>query len=187
MPGPGKRRRFGLVALLIVCLGIAAVIVVLRLLRDIEDADDYVRRARSRAEIERMMLALMEYFNEFSDYPPGGMDLDDDGDLDDAGEDLRPRRWRRGAPQGRRLVAGGDRHEFALSTFSPLHNSPGSTASNSSALNTCRIGICGMEASPSPIHRGSTRPGRPTTRNGALPHICQHRTSGSITGTMPPT
>jgi len=43
---------------------------------------------RTKAEIDRMIMALTEYFNEFSAYPPGGVDLNDDGNLDDPGDSL---------------------------------------------------------------------------------------------------
>ena len=49
---------------------------------------DRVGSARTKAEIDTLMLALMEYDNEFFGHPPGGRDLNDDGDLDDAGEDF---------------------------------------------------------------------------------------------------
>lgn len=73
-------------ALLIVIV-LAAVLAVL-CLRGLCPQKHPMADRHSRHEIDRMMLALMEYFNEFSDYPPGGTDLNDDGDLDDPGEDF---------------------------------------------------------------------------------------------------
>jgi len=46
------------------------------------------RRAQTKGEIAKMMIALEGHFLDFDAYPPGGTDLNDDGDLDDAGEDL---------------------------------------------------------------------------------------------------
>ncbi len=43
---------------------------------------------RTRVEIDNLMMALTEYHNQFDAYPPGGTDLNDDGDLDDPGEDV---------------------------------------------------------------------------------------------------
>jgi hypothetical protein len=47
-----------------------------------------VPRARVKADIDNLMMALTEYHNQFAAYPPGGTDLNDDGDLDDPGEGL---------------------------------------------------------------------------------------------------
>ena len=85
----GGRRGFTLIELLVV-MGIMLVLAGM-LLGGIAAARKYVKRASTRAEIDRMMIALTEYFNEFSAYPPGGMDTsgNDDGNLDNnAGDEL---------------------------------------------------------------------------------------------------
>ena len=74
------QRAFTLIELLVV-MGIMLVLAGL-LLGGIAAARKYVQRASTRAEIDRMMIALTEYFNEFSAYPPGGFDSIDDGNLD---------------------------------------------------------------------------------------------------------
>ncbi|KPJ55518.1 MAG: hypothetical protein AMS16_04140 [Planctomycetes bacterium DG_58] len=82
----GGRRGFTLIELLVV-MGIMLVLAGL-LLGGIAAARKYVKRASTRAEIDRMMIAMTEYFNEFSAYPPGGTDLNDNGVLGDiAGEE----------------------------------------------------------------------------------------------------
>ncbi len=48
----------------------------------------YVPRAATKTEIDSLTVAATEYFHEFAAYPPGGADLNDDGDLDDPGEDF---------------------------------------------------------------------------------------------------
>ena len=59
------------------------------LLTGIMAANRAVSRARCQTEITNMMMALQEYFNQFSDYPPGGTDSQDDGNLDNnPGDDL---------------------------------------------------------------------------------------------------
>lgn len=82
-----NRRAFTLIELLVV-IGIMLTLAGL-LLGGIAAARKYVQRARTKTEIDRMILALTEYFNEFGAYPPGGTDSQDDGNLDnDAGDDL---------------------------------------------------------------------------------------------------
>jgi len=46
------------------------------------------KRAETKVEMAKMTLALEQHFLDFDAYPPGGVDLNDDGDLDDPGEDL---------------------------------------------------------------------------------------------------
>ena len=46
------------------------------------------RRAETKVEITKMTMALEQHFLDFDAYPPGGVDLNDDGDLDDPSEDL---------------------------------------------------------------------------------------------------
>lgn len=86
MTGHPSRRAFTLIELLVV-MGIMLVLAGL-LLTGISAARRHVQRARTRTEIDRMMMALTEYFNEFSNYPPGGTDSNDNGVLGDvAGEE----------------------------------------------------------------------------------------------------
>ncbi|HUW55703.1 MAG TPA: type II secretion system protein [Planctomycetota bacterium] len=83
MTGHGSRRAFTLIELLVV-MGIMLVLAGL-LLTGISAARRHVQRARTRAEIDRMMMALTEYYNEFDKYPPGGTDSNDNGVLGDIG------------------------------------------------------------------------------------------------------
>jgi prepilin-type N-terminal cleavage/methylation domain-containing protein len=86
MDGRTHRRAFTIIELLVV-MGIILVLAGL-LLQGISAARRYVQRARTQIEITNMMTALSEYFNEFSDYPPGGTDDGDDGKLDGPSDDV---------------------------------------------------------------------------------------------------
>jgi prepilin-type N-terminal cleavage/methylation domain-containing protein len=87
MDARARRRGFTLIELLVV-MGIILLLAAL-LLTGITAARRYVQRARVKADIDRMMMAMTEYYNEFADYPPGGTDVGDNGNLDaDGGDDL---------------------------------------------------------------------------------------------------
>ena len=87
MHGRARRGAFTIIELLVV-LTIILVLAGL-LLAGIMAANRAVSRARCQTEITNMMMALQEYFNQFSDYPPGGTDSQDDGNLDNnPGDDL---------------------------------------------------------------------------------------------------
>jgi len=87
MDGRTDRRAFTIIELLVV-MGIILILAGL-LLQGISAARRYVQRVRTQTEITNMMIALSEYFNQFSDYPPGGTDVGDDGNLDnDPGDDV---------------------------------------------------------------------------------------------------
>ena len=77
MRGRTGRRAFTLIELLVVMT--IMLILASLLLVGIAAAQKYVRRAKTKTEIDRMIMALTEYFNEFDDYPPGGTDADDNG------------------------------------------------------------------------------------------------------------
>jgi prepilin-type N-terminal cleavage/methylation domain-containing protein len=80
-----KPRAFTLIELLVV-IAIIGVLAGL-LLTAIAGAQRTVRRAKTKAEIDNMMMALTEYYNEFANYPPGGVDVGDDGFLDNNASD----------------------------------------------------------------------------------------------------
>ncbi len=82
-----RLKGFTLIELLVVM----TIIMVLAglLLAGIAAARRYVNRARTKTEIDNMMMAMTEYNNEFGNFPPGGKDVGDDGFLDNAaGDDL---------------------------------------------------------------------------------------------------
>jgi prepilin-type N-terminal cleavage/methylation domain-containing protein len=59
------------------------------LLVGISAAKRYVQRQATRMEIQFMMTGLVAYYDEMGDYPPGGTDIGDEGNLDnDPGDDL---------------------------------------------------------------------------------------------------
>ncbi len=80
------RRGFSLIELLVVMTLI--LILTGLLMSHITSIKIGARRAQTKAEIAKMMIALEEHLLDFDAYPPGGTDLNDDGDLDDPGEDL---------------------------------------------------------------------------------------------------
>jgi prepilin-type N-terminal cleavage/methylation domain-containing protein len=80
MHGRTRHGAFTIIELLVV-LTIILVLAGL-LLTGIMAANRAVTRARCRTEITNMMMALQEYFNQFADYPTGGVDSMDDGNLD---------------------------------------------------------------------------------------------------------
>ena len=45
------------------------------------------RKAITSDDIQNLMTALITYYGDFGAYPPGGMDLNDNGNLDDPGDD----------------------------------------------------------------------------------------------------
>jgi hypothetical protein len=84
-PKKNQRRTF-----LIVLLSVGGAFIVYEMLPVLLNVDspDSIYRLRTKVEIDRLTVALMEYYNDFGAYPPGGKDLNDDGDLDDPGEDF---------------------------------------------------------------------------------------------------
>jgi len=79
-----NRRGFTLIELLVV-MGIVLVLAGM-LLTGISAAKKYVARARTKAMIDSLGLALGAYKEEFGSFPPGGLDSNEDGDCDDGGE-----------------------------------------------------------------------------------------------------
>ena len=67
MRGRTGRRAFTLIELLVVMT--IMLILASLLLVGIAAAQKYVRRAKTKTEIDRMIMALTEYFNEFNDFP----------------------------------------------------------------------------------------------------------------------
>ncbi len=87
LKAPSLSRGFTLIELLVV-IAIIGVLAGL-LLAAVTGAQNAMRKARVKVEIDNMMMALTEYYNEFGTYPPGGTDVGGDGFLDNnASDDL---------------------------------------------------------------------------------------------------
>ncbi len=70
----------------LLALFVLVLVVVGWLLLDIQGPRVHTVVGRQKGELDNLMMALTEYHNQFAAYPPGGTDLNDDGDLDDPGE-----------------------------------------------------------------------------------------------------
>jgi len=91
-PPPPHRSGTSPTAIILTCVGIVVVVggvlLIGALLAARAKAKDFVRRAEMQYTIENLSVALEAYKTEFGVYPPGGVDADEDGDLDDPGDDL---------------------------------------------------------------------------------------------------
>ena len=86
MSGRVDRRGFTLIELLVV-MGIIITLASM-LLVGISAARKYVQRASTKTMIDNLGMALQAYKTEFGVYPPGGVDVADDGNLfNTAGDD----------------------------------------------------------------------------------------------------
>lgn len=79
-------RRSGRVLTMLVLILIVGALVAFLLIGERPVGHRATPRSRTKGEIDNLMMALTEYHNQFGAYPPGGVDLNDDGDLDDPGE-----------------------------------------------------------------------------------------------------
>ena len=81
-----RRSRNALIVVVVIL--IAAAMLAGLFYAGVKAARRQVNRAHTETTISSLMMALLEYHAEFDAYPPGGTDLNDDGDLDDPSEDM---------------------------------------------------------------------------------------------------